>query len=185
VSDRARHLYFVRHGQYEPSSDGGVLTGLGRKQARRTGKRLAAIAIDQLIASDLGRAVETAELIAGQLPAAPRARQLPLLREARPSAFPGIRIPLAERADGKRRVTEIVRRYFRPSRRQRHELFVCHGNLIRALASRCLGQSWTAWRDMDTSHCGVTRFEIRPDGRTLLRSYNETGHLPPAWVTRT
>ena len=180
-----RYLYFVRHGQYRPSPDGGILTSLGRKQATRTGKRLSGLPFDAVVVSDLNRAVETHTLAAASMPDAPRAKRSALLREARPSAFPGIHVSLEDRADGKARILEILARYFRPSTRDRYELYVCHGNLIRTLVGQCLGQPWTVWKHMGTSHCGITRFEIRPDGRKVVASYNDTGHLPHGWITST
>lgn len=180
-----RHLYFVRHGQYERVDhvEGGVLTTLGRRQARRTGDRFAPVPIARVVASDLGRARETATIIAARLPRTLRVRADPRFREAVPTGLPGITVPRATRARGKRQLEQICEEFIRPSRRTRHELFICHGNLIRALACRVLGVRATAWINFGTHHCGITRLTVEPGGRVFVDSYNDTGHLPHGMVT--
>lgn len=180
-----RYLYFVRHGQYVHTArvEGGVLTPLGRRQARRTGDRFSRVPLARLVASDLGRARETAAIIASRLPRTLRIRADPRLREAIPTGVPGATVPRVKRARGKRQLEQICAEFVKPSPRTRHELFVCHGNLIRALACRVLGVRATAWFNFGTHHCGVTRLTVRPDGRVLVDSYNDTGHLPTAMVT--
>jgi 2,3-bisphosphoglycerate-dependent phosphoglycerate mutase len=71
-------LIFVRHGQSEGNRErrfGGhgptPLTELGRAQASATGRALASSGADFLYASDLARAVETAELIGAELGLSP------------------------------------------------------------------------------------------------------------------
>ena len=89
-----RVLYLVRHGQYHTAEDSpkyGQLTPLGRRQAQRVGKRLASVEFDVLHHSDMARAVETAALIARELPATLPTRSSRLLREGIPTApVPGL-----------------------------------------------------------------------------------------------
>ena len=80
-------LILVRHGEtewnaqrrYQGHSDV-PLSALGRRQAARAAERLAALKIDAVYTSDLGRALETAEIIAEQrgleVCAEPRLREL-------------------------------------------------------------------------------------------------------------
>jgi len=138
--------------------------------------------VASLVSSDLGRAKETAAIIAAALPGL-RVRQTALLREAMPTGYPGQKVPLVTRAEHKARIDEIVDRRLRPSRRDRIELVVCHGNLIRSLVCRVLSVRVTAWRDFDTFHCGITQIVVKPDGRTMVASYNDTGHLPHGLIT--
>lgn len=174
-----RHLYFVRHGQYEHVEGvfGGVLTALGRKQVRRTGKRLAELPIPAVFASDLARAVESAELIADALDVR-RVRIDSILREQIATAVPGMRVPLQKRRDARKRLDEIDSKFFAPSRRLRHDIVVCHGNLIRELVCRSLGVRLTAWINMDVHNGGITHLSVRADGRVRLVGFNDIGHLP-------
>lgn len=180
----SRFLYFVRHGHYEPDERqaGGRLTALGRRQARHAARRLAGLPVAAMVTSDLGRATETAAIIAAALPGV-RVRQTALLREAMPTAYPGVRVPLATRAEHKERLDAVVERLLRPSRRDRVELVVCHGNLIRSVVCRAIGVRLTAWRELGTFHCGITQIVVKPDGRAVLAAYNDTGHLPHALIT--
>lgn len=72
LSNSAR-MVFVRHGQTEWNVEGraqghldSVLTPQGRAQALAVGQRLKEMDVSRLYSSDLGRARQTAEIIAGQ-----------------------------------------------------------------------------------------------------------------------
>ena len=70
-----QHLYFVRHGQSVLNVEGKFagridtpLTAEGRKQARAAGRLLKqTISIDAIVSSPLGRALETAQIIAKEI----------------------------------------------------------------------------------------------------------------------
>lgn len=74
TSKATRHLFLIRHGQYEikaPLSEQMILTALGREQAELTGKRLSELRnkfkFNKLHHSTMVRAVETAQLIHKEL----------------------------------------------------------------------------------------------------------------------
>jgi broad specificity phosphatase PhoE len=185
ASTRSRFIYLVRHGQYvvdQSAPLGGPLTAIGRDQARRAGRRLAALDVASITSSDMPRAVETAMLIAGELGRS-RVTSIDLLREQLPTRVPGFRVPLANRRHARRSLDRITRRMFRRPSRTRHEIVVCHGNLIRALVCRALGVRLTAWFGMDIHNAGITVIRIRGDGQIRIISFNDTGHLPPRLVT--
>jgi uncharacterized phosphatase len=77
-----KHLYFCRHGESELNK-AGVFAGLtntpltdeGREQARAEGLKATGHGIDTIVCSPLGRAVETAEIIARQMGIDPSAIQ--------------------------------------------------------------------------------------------------------------
>jgi uncharacterized phosphatase len=77
-----KHLYFCRHGESELNK-AGVFAGLtntpltdeGREQARTEGLKATGHGIDTIVCSPLGRAVETAEIIARQIGIDPSAIQ--------------------------------------------------------------------------------------------------------------
>jgi len=181
-SEVRKILFFVRHGQYEPNGFGGKLTTLGRKQALRLAKRLNEWPITMIRSSDTARAVETAQIIAEHL-GGMMVRKSPVLREMFPTAFPGMVIPLKYRAQGKDNLDTILKRYFRLPRSPRHEVIVCHGNLIRSLVCRVLGVRLTAWQKMGTANTGITRFVLYSDGNIDLSRYNDVGHLPAHMIT--
>ncbi len=68
------HLYFFRHGQTDWNLEGRIqgkndvpLNDTGRAQAHRLVRPLSRVKIQALISSDLSRARETAEIVAGQM----------------------------------------------------------------------------------------------------------------------
>jgi broad specificity phosphatase PhoE len=181
-----RTLYLVRHGQYHMAEDSpkyGTLTPLGRRQAKRIGQRLSAIELDVLHHSDVPRAAQTAEIIARELPAQLPTRSSRLLREGIPTA-PVPNLPQHTRADARKvraRMDAAFARYFkRPRSGERHELLVAHGNIIRYLVRRALGDPVGNWLKMNVTQCGLTVIVVGPRrGRVVLMSFNDVGHLPP------
>ncbi len=138
--------------------------------------------IEAIHGSDLMRAAETASILAEALGDLPVKRSK-VLREMLPTSVPGVQVPLETRRRGKSNLDTIVRRYLRTSRRECHEVVVCHGTLIRSLACHALGVRLTAWRQLETRNCGITHFVVRADGSIRIVSYNDTGHLPVNLVT--
>lgn len=91
-------LYLVRHGetvdnaaQILQGQTPGRLNAAGIRQAEELGRRMATVAIDAFVASDLHRAVQTAELIAA--PHHQPVTTTPLLRERDWGGFTGRYIP--------------------------------------------------------------------------------------------
>ena len=182
-----RILLLIRHGQYHLDREHrryGQLTGLGQRQARRVGTRLAQYTIDALHCSTAPRALQTAELIASRLSGVPR-KPSRLLLEGLPTVLPGFsaeqrgRVPL-HRA----RMDRAFARYFRPARgRDRIEALICHGNIIRYLLRKALDDSAHKWVRSETSHCGISAVVISPDGTIRIGSINDVGHLPRTMQT--
>ena len=79
----------------------------------------------------------------------------------------------------------VAQRFLRPWLHggERHELLVCHGNLIRFLVCLVLDVPQERWLGMDIHHASVSRFTCHPDGVVQLECYNETMHLPPDLIT--
>ena len=185
---KPRILHFVRHGAYEITPEsakhGGILTAVGKRQARRTARFFRGLPIKVVHTSDLWRATQTAEIISEALPKVP-IRSTRLLREMIPTGLPGrrVRVPLKRRKESRDDLQKIIRRYFKPARSVRHELVVCHGNLIRALTCTALNVRLTAWYQMGTYNCSITRFAVHGNGKIWLESFNETGHLTSSLIT--
>ena len=68
--------------------------------------------------------------------------------------------------------------FFRPSREERHELLVCHGNILRYFMVRALKAPLESWIHTDINNCGISEFSVHPNGEVFLVSHNDTGHMP-------
>ena len=184
-----RILYLVRHGHYHTESDTakyGKLTGLGRRQAKRVGRRLASVDLRVVHHSDMPRAAETAEIIATELDTAIPIRSSKLLREGVPTV-PCPWLPDLTRAESRQhraRMDAAYERYFKPSRTgQREELLVAHANIIRYFISRAMGDSVAKWARISLTQGSLTVMAVGPSGRAMLMSFNDVGHLPPKMRT--
>jgi serine/threonine-protein phosphatase PGAM5 len=182
-----RILLLLRHGQYvtdEEHSEYGYLTALGERQATRTARRLAEYPIDAVYSSTMPRAIQTTELVAKGLRRIPKKR-VSALREGIPTPFPGItRDQRSRMSETRKRMERVYARFFRPTRgRDRFELLVCHGNLIRYLTRRAMGDAPGRWWKVAVMNCGLSIVVIRADGATRLFALNDVGHLPRAMQT--
>ena len=189
-----RTLYLVRHGEYDHSDlrnsrVGKGLVASGKAQAELTGKWLAGLGVHftAFHSSTYRRAAETAAIIATYLPhlALHRTGGLreclaPGLHETREGSDGQEPGPDASpQAQSRAHVEAAFSRFFRSARSEdRHELLVCHGNLIRCLLHCALGIEPWGTMPLGTHNCGVTRVRIDPQGQMMLLTYNEIGHLP-------
>lgn len=177
-------LHVLRHGQFVRGEDGGdgVLTALGRRQARRTAARLGERNIARVYSSDLQRSRETAEVIAAKLSGI-SVTALPMLREVLPTGIRGRHVPLEKRRVGRQGIEQVMARFFVKPPRSGDTVLVCHGNLIRALLCRTLGAPITRWYQMGISHCAFTTFSFGTHGQIRLQCFNDTGHLASVLTT--
>ncbi|MBZ0289909.1 MAG: histidine phosphatase family protein [Anaerolineae bacterium] len=194
-----RVIYLVRHGQYESYPEngdalGGSLTPLGRDQAEHAAEALSQMPISAIHTSTLRRAAETAALIAGRFPGltVQASRELweiiPCIppREAEYFAlhFPAL-TPEAIARDREVADTAFERLFRPPVEQDEQEVIVCHGNLIRYYVCRVLEVPVETWGNMETNNCGITRCTVESDGRKMLISMNDVGHLTPVMRTFT
>jgi serine/threonine-protein phosphatase PGAM5 len=195
----SRHLFLIRHGQYEISAkdaDSMILTALGREQATETGKRLVQVGktlkFTKLYHSNMIRAIETADLIKNelQLPELP-VKMDPLLAEGAPiPPEPPIGHWKPEVyqffADGSR-IEAAFRKYFHRAPPEQledsYEIVVCHANVIRYFFCRSLQFPAEAWLRFNLAHGSITHITIRPDGRVSCRALGESGFQPIEKVT--
>lgn len=205
-----RIIYLVRHGQYyqrkapgagvakpaidplddaaEIQRDGG-LTPAGEQQADLTGQRFDGLPIDCIYTSSLPRAMQTAAMIAAvQAELTPQAhRNLWECIPHVPAKFADWtkRFPATLLQRDQEHAATAFATYFQPNDNaaDRHEILVCHGNLIRYFVCRALQVSLDAWVNMDTHNCGISTIQIQPDGTCLLIAINDTGHLPRHLLT--
>uniref|UniRef100_A0A914C1P6 Serine/threonine-protein phosphatase PGAM5, mitochondrial n=1 Tax=Acrobeloides nanus TaxID=290746 RepID=A0A914C1P6_9BILA len=189
-----RHIFLIRHGQYQLDSKEKYLTALGREQAILLGKSLAenGTKFDKCIYSTMNRATETAQLMMEQLPPL-KSKSDSILEEGAP--YP----PEPRHGDWRPRLKEFYtegsrieaafRKYIhRASPKQKedsYELIVCHANVIRYFICRALQFPPEGWLRMSIGNTGITWLVIRPNGNVSLRYLGEIGHLHPDKLTFT
>ncbi len=199
-----RTLYLVRHGDYLPIDNSvlgeqpsmaaryqhacevGGLTPLGKEQAEVVAERLKPLPVTAIHTSTMRRAVETTDSIAAQFPKV-RVRRSDKLWECIP-AVPdaphdrGLRKKYTpdELAEQQGRAERVFDHYFKRARgKDKHEIIIAHGNLIRYFMCRVLHvppESLTL--NMEICNCSVSEVLIHPDGRMMLIAYNDTGFMP-------
>lgn len=177
-SNRFRYLYLVRHGDYVLSEEhfGGVLTERGRAQTATLADYFVNYPVDAIHSSCMNRAYETALGLRDRINPEFEVRRTPWLNER---LFPGLdrdRTPEYYETS-MQTLDKLCERFLRPSRSERHDVLVCHGNLIRALVTRVLEAPIESWIRAFPENCGVTQILCRPGKNTLL-AYNERGHIP-------
>ena len=172
-----RVLHFVRHGQYESGESGsGGLTRLGERQAERLARYFDGLPIAGIRSSDLLRAVQTADIVAAELGIRTVSRHR-MLREVLPTNAPGMRVPRARRQQDRARIERVVARFFVPARQTRHEIVVCHGNLIRSLVLRLTAGRVNGFERLRIHHASISCFVVKR-GHTQVVGYDSIVHLP-------
>jgi serine/threonine-protein phosphatase PGAM5 len=193
-----RTLYLIRHGQYDTGvahRDGGNLTELGIQQAKYAARALEHLHISAIHSSTMIRAVETANAIAQILNLDYQTSDL--LREAIPSIPPRIAehiLALMQNDpsfthetihEERKRADTAFEHFFTAPEDDApiHEVLVCHGNILRYLTCRALDINVDTWAKMNINHCAITSISVDSQGRMRLVTHNETGHLPPQYIT--
>lgn len=170
-----RILYLLRHGQLDMQAFAkdeirAGLTDVGREQAQITAEYLRFLDVDAIYSSTLGRALETAAIISERFPNTVVQRSN-LLRE-----LPNLDHP--DFAEGKRRGERAFAEFVRPTRqKQRSEIVISHGNLIRYFACCALQLPAESWSVLGSCHCGITQMRVA-DGAVQIVGYNQVTHLP-------
>ncbi|GAV05654.1 hypothetical protein RvY_15752 [Ramazzottius varieornatus] len=190
-----RNLFFIRHGHYMVdaiSDEGRVLTELGRAQARTTGRRLAELDLPwtKLVYSSMARARETAQIISECLPNIVM-ESTDLIREGAPippepptpNWRPGAQQYFEDGARIEAAFRSVVHRADPDQEKDSYELIVCHANVIRYFVCRALQLPPEAWLRMSLHHASMTWLAIRPNGRVSLRTFGDSGHIPPHQLT--
>lgn len=182
-----RILYLVRHGFHTTAGSASdlhsaALTLLGIEQALFTAQRFRLLPISAIYYSPLPRAAETADLIARALPHTPLHLAQNLM-ECVPSIPPhygdALTYPAQKLAECRERFDKAFEQFFKSARGEdKHEILVCHGNIIRYFVLRVLNAPTEAWGQMDMCNCGVSEVMIQADGAMTLLNHNDVRHLP-------
>jgi serine/threonine-protein phosphatase PGAM5 len=140
-----------------------------------------------LYSSNVSRAKQTAAVIQEELPHL-EVKEMATLAECTPPTWREdiMKETTAEEAAACRaQIEEAFATLFLPSDdgTPRHDVVVCHGNVIRYFVTRVLRVDTQAWLGMFIANCGLTVVRVQPDGSMRLVSYNDVGHLPEGFRT--
>ena len=193
--DGVRTVYLIRHGWYDYKDKrdpdvGKALVPLGVAQAKLLGARLRAMPVDwtSLHTSTMTRARQTAAILHEEFPGL-ELQKTRLIRECTPPTW---RKDIMKREDESElkacadKLDRAFAQFFVPSPdRDRHDILVCHGNVIRYLITKVLGVDTMSWLQMSVGNCSMTVVRVNPDGSFKLVAVGDVGHLPPNLQTGT
>ena len=188
------YLILIRHGAYDRDSSAddvsaNGLNAVGHEQAHLVGARLAELPIRPaaLVSSSFRRARETAEDIGQVMARTPTLDTL--IHECTPASDRAdiMKTHTAEEiAACDSNLARAWAKYMVPSpEADRHDILVCHGNVIRWWVSRALNGDSRRWAAMEIGNGSITILAVRPDGTTRLVCFSDVGHLPVARQTWT
>ncbi|MCX6168256.1 MAG: histidine phosphatase family protein [Ignavibacteriales bacterium] len=184
-----RFLYLIRHGDYTPQDDNlpdsvNVLTPLGIAQARLVSARLKGMNIhfNLLISSTMTRARQTAEVINEDFPEL-KLEPSDLVRECTPPSWRKdvmAGVDTTKRLECVNNLEAAFQKYFIPSPngKDRNDIIVCHGNVIRYLVTKVLRVDTQSWLQMSITNCSLTIIRVLPDGTMKLDAFSDYGHIP-------
>ena len=183
-----RTIYLIRHGEYNIDDErdafvGKELTPLGVAQARLLSTRLKSMSVkfNSLISSTMTRAIQTAMVINQEFPELGFIQDS-LIYECTPPTWR--EDVMADESESelincKENIEQAFKKYFVPSpdENDRHDLIVCHGNVIRYLVAKVLNVDTMSWLQMSITNCSLTIVRINPDGRMKLDTFSDYGHI--------
>jgi serine/threonine-protein phosphatase PGAM5 len=184
-----RWLYLIRHGFYDYHDErdpevGKALVPLGVAQARLIADRLRAlpVRISSLHSSTMTRAYETALVIGEEF----LDLQITKYKQLSECVPPTWREDIMAEYESdeltacRDKLDAAFAEFFVPSSGEdRHDVVVCHGNVIRYFVTRVLGVDSLSWLGMSVGNCSLTVVRVNPDGTMKLLSVGDVGHLPP------
>ena len=185
-----RTIYLIRHGAYDVSDQSGdettayALTPLGLAEARLIAARLRGMPVtfDSLVSSTYTRARQTADVINQSLPQLNHETTKLLCECLPPTRVPQNRPDATPEnlAAAEKQLDQAFAKYFVPATdHDRHDILVCHGNVIRYFVMKALNVDSKAWTGFNIAHCSLTIIQVRSDGSCKVLEVGDTGHLPP------
>ena len=191
-----RTIYLIRHGEYTPQDDNipdseNVLTPLGIAQARLVSARLKAMNIkfSSLTSSTMTRAKQTAMVINKDFPDL-NLEESDIIKECTPPTWRNdvmAGVDTTHRIECVENLEKAFKEFFIPSpdEKDRNDIIVCHGNVIRYFVTKVLKVNTMSWLQMTISNCSITIVRIKSDGTMKLVSFNDVGHIPTNLQTET
>lgn len=184
------YIYLVRHGEQQDAEHGlpdGPLSGRGKRQARLLAERLGGVPFTGAWHSPLQRASETAEIIAGRLPALTSEPSL-LLFDCIPSGkapeTPSAYDPFfgavtdAEIEAGRAQMEDAAAEFLQTRRGEHHDLLITHNFVIAWFVREVLGAPDWRWVGINQANCGLTVLQQKYGRPWTLVTHNDLGHLP-------
>lgn len=196
IKTGSRTIYLIRHGDYysEDKRDpdvGKELVPLGIAQTRLLSTRLRSMGINfnSITSSTMTRARQTAMIINEEFPLL-SLQQSKLIRECTPPTWREDIIADESEIDLNECVENLekaFKEYFIPSQdeKDRHDIIVCHGNVIRYFVTKVLNVNTMAWLQMTIGNCSLTIVKVRSNGSMKLVSFSDVGHIPSNMQTST
>ncbi len=186
--DGVRTIYLIRHGWYDHSDKrdpdvGKALLPLGVAQAKLLTARLRSMPVEwtALHSSTMTRARQTARVVGEEFPEL-ELQQTRLIRECTPPTWRRDIMDGEKESDLKACADQLDRafaQFFVPSPdKDRHDILVCHGNVIRYFVTKVLGVDTMSWLRMSVGNCSMTIVRVNPDGSFKLLAVGDVGHLP-------
>ena len=187
------HMFIVRHGetvenvgQIHQGHMHGTLTEKGREQAGRLAERLKSERFDIIYSSDLGRAADTAKIIAAYHPGTP-VRYAKELRERDMASYEGKPWEdewdwedLPKNVEQNASMMDRARRFLERAY-HRHIggtiLVVSHGGLINALLAAIDGREMAEERFVLLGNTSITIVEFTEDRKHRIHLLNCVAHL--------
>jgi len=191
-----RTIYLIRHGEYAPQDNDiadilNNLTPLGIAQARLVSNRLKSMKINfnSLISSTMTRASQTAMVFLGDFPELELQKE-DLIRECTPPTWRKdvmSGVDMSYREECVKNLEQAFKKYFIPSsdNKDRNDIIVCHGNVIRYFVTKVLKVDTMAWLQMSITNCSLTIVRILPDETMMLDAFSDYGHIPENMRTYT
>jgi serine/threonine-protein phosphatase PGAM5 len=192
----SRTIYLIRHGEYNSEDErdpyvGKELVPLGIAQTRLLSSRLKSMGIEfnSLTSSTMTRARQTAMIINEDFPELVL-QQSKLIRECTPPTWREDIMADETKTDLNECVENLetaFKEFFipPPDEGNKHDIIVCHGNVIRYFVTKVLNVDTMAWLQMTIGNSSLTKVNIKPDGSMKLVSFNDLGHIPPNLQTLT
>jgi serine/threonine-protein phosphatase PGAM5 len=185
-----RTIYLIRHGQYDQSDERDEFTGrglvpLGVAQARLLAARLKSMPVE--FTSLTSR--QTAMVINREFPEL-ELRQSKLICECTPPTWRKdimSEVSATEKEECVKNIERFFKEFFVPSPDaiDRHDMVVCHGNIIRYFVAKVLQVDTMSWLQMSITNCSVTIIRIKADGTMKLDAFGDYGHIPENMRTYT
>ena len=184
-----RTIYLIRHGEYDQtdttdSDIGKKLTPLGIAQARLVSARLKGMPVEftSLTSSTMTRARETAIVINQDFPEL-KLQQSALIRECTPPTWRKDIMTDETETDLNMCVENLEKAYKEifvpsPDSKDRNDIIVCHGNVIRYFVTKVLNVDPMSWLQMSITNCSLTIIRVLPDGSMKLDAFSDYGHIP-------
>jgi serine/threonine-protein phosphatase PGAM5 len=191
-----RTIYLIRHGHYDESDERDEITGkgltpLGIAQTKLLSTRLKAMSVEftSLTSSTMTRARQTAMIINEEFPEL-ELKQNELICECTPPSWRKdimAGVDTTEKKQCVKNIEQAFAKYFIPSPddNDKHDLIVCHGNVIRYFVMKVLNVDTMSWLQMSITNCSLTIVMIKSDGTMKLDAFSDYGHIPENMRTYT